>query len=364
MSTNDLYEIKQRVFEEERIYDLLDKLECQHIQKRYDRYEAQLPSKFNSNNRRAVQITNNKHLYSEIWNLSFAGKDIFDLVSFIYFNKETKEEFISNLYESKKWICEQLGYIEYLGFYKPSFKKKDPLDWLKGIKRQRRSIENVKKNEVLNEKVLNQYIDFPSYEYLQQGLDYKTQILYGIKFDISSKRIVFPIHNQQNELIGVKGRTVLDTKDDKYSHVPKFLYLYNFNKGIELFNLDKALPHILEKKEVIVFEAEKSCMLAYEYGFYNTVAIGGFELTPYQVELLSNLGIEVKIVLAYDKDKDVNAVLSQANKFNKSRRLYVIYDYNDLLGEKDSPVDRGRETFEQLYRDYLSNIDNQYRIIL
>src|SRR5690606_3466161 len=150
------------------------------------------------------------------------------------------------------------------------------------------------------------------------------------------KRIVFPAHDRQNELIGVKGRTILDLENERYSSVPKFLYLYNFNKGVEFFNLNRALPYIEDQKEVIIFEAEKSCMLAHEYGFYNTIAIGGFEITDAQVELLCELGIETKIVLAYDKDKGIHEVLSQANKFNKSRRLYAIYDYNDILHVEDA----------------------------
>jgi len=362
--SNDLTEIKKRIYNEDQIHVILENLGCQHVQKRSDRYEAKLPDKFGSNNKRAVQVYNSEYLNTFIRSRDFSNKSIFDLVSYIQFDKQTRDELDENLSVSKRWICELLGYTEYLGFYRPKFKKTDPLQWLKDMKRQRGKDKPKQENVILDDSVLESYINFPSYDYLQQGIGYETQISYGIKFDISSKRIVFPIQNRQNELIGVKGRTILDTEDSRYSSVPKFLYLYNFNKGIEFFNFNRALPYILDLKEVIIFEAEKSCMLAHEYGFYNTIAIGGFEMTHFQVELLNELGIETKIVLAYDKDKDVEAVLGQAKKFNKSRRVYAIYDYNDLLSFKDSPVDLGKSVFQQLYDDYTDNKDNQYRIIL
>lgn len=362
--SNDLTEIKKRIYEEDKIRDILEGIGCQHVRKSSNRYEAQLPERFDSNNKRAVQVRNNEYLNVTIWNQDFSKKSIFDLVSYLHFDKHAPEELDECLSTSKRWICELLGYTEYLGAYRPKFKKADPLQWLKDLKRQRRR-KTRQDNVILDESVLEAYVDFPSYDYLQQGIGYETQISYGVNFDLMSKRIVFPAHNRNNELIGVKGRTILDLENEKYSSVPKFLYLYNFNKGVEFFNLNRALPYILEMKEVIIFEAEKSCKLAYEYGFYNTIAIGGFEITEYQIEILYELGIEIRIVLAYDKDKGINDVLSQAKKFNKSRRLYAIYDYNDLLPKEDAaPVDFGNDIFTQLYNDYRENIDNQYRIIL
>jgi len=361
--SNDLTEIKKRIYEEDRIREILEEIGCQHVRKSSNRYEAQLPERFNSNNKRAVQVRTNEYLSVNIWNQDFSKKDIFDLVSYLHFDKQSEEELNECLSASKRWICELLGYTEYLGFYRPKFKKTDPLQWLKDLQRQRKR-KTRQDNVVLDDSVLDAYIDYPSYDYLQQGVGYETQLLFGVNFDIVSKRIVFPAHNKDGELIGVKGRTILNIEEEKNDNVPKFLYLYNFNKGIEFFNLNRALPYIIEKKEVIIFEAEKSCMLAHEYGFYNTIAIGGYEITKAQAEILNELGIEIKIVLAYDKDKGVEDVLSQAKKLNKSRRVYAIYDYNNLLADKDSPVDLGKDVFVRLYDDYRENKDNQYRIYL
>jgi DNA primase len=165
-------------------------------------------------------------------------------------------------------------------------------------------------------------------------------------FDQDSERVVFPIYNREGELISIKGRYV---GTDKYIlDEIKYLYLYNFDKMIELYNLHRALPYIKKTGEVIVFESEKSCMKAHQYGFKNTVAIMGSEISPVQAFLLRQL--EANIVFAFDNDMDLDHVKKQSKQI-KTRKCFYIKDELGLLEAKEAPVDKGEVVWKRLYNE-------------
>lgn len=203
--------------------------------------------------------------------------------------------------------------------------------------------KEIKPNRVLDERILSYYINEPWGPWIDEGIDWKTQKEFGVGFDLETGRVIFPVRNRFGELIGVKGRTVVGDE-------AKYLYLYECNKSIELFNLDKALPYIDDKKEVIVFEGAKSVMKAWSYGYKNCVSIEGDSITDEQIQLLKELGIEINIVLAFDKDKSEEWVKDSIVRRITNRNVYMIHDFFDFLDEKDAPVDKGKEVWEELYK--------------
>ncbi|MCR8641414.1 DNA primase [Paenibacillus sp. N1-5-1-14] len=349
MST-DLKEIKQTLLEENRIQELLEKMECECIKERSNRYEAQLPDKFYSDNSRSVQVYLNESISCKIRSKGISyGMDIYGLVSYIVFDIYDETEQLKNLYKAKKWICEQLGYQS---TYSPIVVKSDPLKWLKDVRKKRMKPKRVfNDNEIYEENMLNQYVMFPHKKYIDEGIEYETQIEFQVGYDVQSERIIFPVYNAYGELISVKARTL--DPDYKIKDIPKFLYFPNFNKMIELYNWHRALYYILEKKEVIIFEAEKSCWLSSQFGRRNCVAISGDDLSEYQVDLIKNLGNDIKIIIALDKDKAPDDFIKQARKFGHTRVIYAMWDSNDLLSKelKQSPVDVSKKVFDMLYKE-------------
>lgn len=351
----DLWNIKKKILEEERIEYLLNAMGCQLIKPRSNRYEAQLPDKFDSNNQRAVQVYINENLTSRVRNMGLSSNlDIYGLVSFLVFDIHNESLHLKNLPKAKRWICETLGFSEFLaynGSREPN--KADPLQWLKDLKKKRnkKTLREFSQNEMLPDSILNQYVMYPYYQYIKEGLEYQTQVDFQVGYDIQSERVVYPIHNQFGDIISIKGRTTDPLYKDK--GIYKFLYLYNFNKMIELYNWHRAIDYIHEKKEIIIFEGEKSCWLATQFGFSNCVAVGGDDLSDYQVKMIKDLGIEIKIMIALDKDKSVDDFKKQGKKFGQSRQVYALWDAHNLLSKelKQSPVDNGYETFLKLYKD-------------
>lgn len=354
MLNDDLPIIKERIYEENLIETILEELECEYIERRGIRWEAQLPDKFKSTNRRAVQVYEAPTLPSKIRNKGVSG-DLYMIIGYILYDVTDFEELKDYIFQIKAWICNIFGWDEYLqrgdDFSDPE-EKVDHLAFLRPIqkKRKQRKRANLLKdkvNEVLEkEKVFSWYWKLPHENFLKDGISLKTQCEFEVMFDSDSERIVFPIYNTNGDLVSIKGRYV--GKDQDTLDHRKYLYLYHFDKSIELFNLHRALPYIKKCGEVIVFESEKSCMKAHQYGFKNTVAISGSELSPIQAYLLKKL--EANIVFAFDNDMDEEHVRKQAKQI-KTRKCFYIKDTIGVLGAKDAPTDKGEKLWKRLYEE-------------
>lgn len=357
---NDLTEIKERIYLEDRVEEILAELECLHINRiRNDRYEAQLPERFDSHNRRAVQVRLTPSLGSAIRNHDING-DIFAIISFILYGAKEWSEVLENLYQSKVFVCNLFGWDEYLSNLDTSFEEKqekvDYLAFLRPIqkkRKQRARLDNVchKENSILDARVLDRYFDYPHYAFYKDGILPDTQKFFGVMFDRESERVIYPVHNKNGDLIGVKGRYVGENREILDS--VKYLYLHRCDKSIELWNLHRALEHIKEKKEVIVFESAKSCMLAWQWGYKNCVSLEGSELSPVQATMLKML--EADIIFALDKDMGMEHLHKMSRQI-KSRICKTIFDKDDLLGEKQAPVDQGKRVWETLYCNYKKSV--------
>ena len=348
---SELQEIKKRIFKEEKIKDILKKLECWNIHDEQNGklIVAALPD---GDNKRSVQIKNNEFLTSHIRSKGIDG-DIFDIVSYIIYNAESEEDRKKCLSKSKYWICNQLNWYEYIDeFYKLTDDTPSPIPqynkWLYEIQKQRQK-HDIRPNKIRPITILDEYGIVPYKKWLDEGLSIKTQKKFGVGIDVRSERITFPVHNKNGELIAVKGRYC--GKDKEIEENYKYLYLYPCNKSIEFFNLHRALPYIKSKNEVIVVEGAKTVMYLDQWGYKNAISIEGDSLSETQINILKDLGIGIKFVFAWDKDKDVEFVFNEVKKL-KGRLKYAIYDKDNLLSGKDSPCDKGKDVFETLYNKY------------
>lgn len=344
---SDLAIIKQRIFDEDRLYDIYEAIGLQNIKYRKNRIEAQLPD---SDNKRSVQTKLTPSLNSYIRNKpEYGSGDIFSLVSFVYHGKRGVDEYQKDLFEVKKFICQTLGWIEFLnGDYTP---KVDYVAPLKALLKGRYKRKEFEPNPVLPDDIMNDFYirgkPVPYAKWIEEGISYETQVKFGVGIDLESHRIVFPLKNREGKIVGVKGRIIKDDDDPDR----KYLYLYRCNNSLEWFGLHLALPHIVEKQEVIIFESEKSVMKAYDFGIYNALAIGASDLSQEQADMIRHLGLNIKIILAYDQGITIEQIQTQAEKF-RGRTVNAIYDTDKLLGEKNSPVDEGYDKWSTLLNNY------------
>lgn len=92
---------------------------------------------------------------------------------------------------------------------------------------------------------------------------------------------------------------------------------------------------------------------------HNSLAVCGFSFNKLQLELLiKNFEID-EIVIAFDKEYDsynskegqeyFNKLYKLCKKYNNYCNFSFIFDRDNLLEKKDSPVDKGKDTFIKLY---------------
>lgn len=349
----DAKEIKERLLEKDNIERVLEALECEHIKReqRGKLVSAQLPSKFSSDNKRAVQVYAIDGMPAKIRNISGFSGDIFSLISYL--------EFESPLDDLQQTFRDSLLFITSLFGWSASSgrrsRKKDYVAPLKQLASVSKDFAERVPNKVISESVMNNFRLIPDHGWYEEGISIETQELYQIGYDFPTARITIPIRNEHGELVGVKGRSIKNSDVSDYN--PKYMYIYNCNISQEWFNMDKARDSILKEKKVYIFESEKSVMKMHSYGEYNSLAISSSDISEIQIRMIKNLGLDIDIVLCYDKDKSVDEVKKQAKRFT-NRNVYGIIDIENRLGAKDAPVDMGKDVWNKL-RD-----NNMYPIVL
>ncbi len=353
---DDLKEIKKRLIREEKVRDILEAIECGYVkeEQRGLLVTGQLPERFHSSNKRAVQAKMNEGITCSIRNRPDFKGDIYFLVSYIHHDKRGERELFDDIPNAKKFICELFGWTEYInGSYKS---RTDYVAPLKAILKGKKKKKEYKPNPVLPEEIMNEFYykgqPLPYKGWIEEGISYNTQVMYGVGFDLESKRIVFPLRNRFGKIVGVKGR-IMKTEDDPER---KYLYLYRCNNRYEWFNWHYAHPYILMEKKVYIVESEKSCMKLFEHGIYNVVAIGSSEIAEEQAQMIKQLGLDIQIILCYDKGIERDIIEEQAVIFD-GRDVRYMFDEDDLLENKDAPIDRGIDIWSKLDKEYIFEVN-------
>lgn len=181
--------------------------------------------------------------------------------------------------------------------------------------------------------------------WLKEGISEESIDKFQVLYDGFSNRLVYPIRNLKGEIVNIGGRT-LDSKW-KENGQRKYTYFYKWGVMDVIYGLFENIDEIIKTKEVIIFEGCKSVLLADTWGIHNTAAILTSHLNPNQLKILARLGC--RVVFALDKDVRIRDD-HNIKKLKRYVNVEYIWDSGDVLGDKDSPVDKGQEVFEQLYR--------------
>lgn len=192
--------------------------------------------------------------------------------------------------------------------------------------------------------------DLPQ-EWIEEGISPEAMRKYQVRIDYDSNRIVYPVWDNQDRLIGFKGRTRF--KDYKALKIQKYM---NYTKlgTVDYFGGMKENRRSIEAKgEAIIFEGVKSGYKAYSWGVDNWLSSETSALNKQQVIVLLQAGIK-NVVIAWDNDVSWEKIVEKTKTLRNFANVYAIRDTNGLLGKKEdkmSPVDKGREVWEQLYAE-------------
>lgn len=213
---------------------------------------------------------------------------------------------------------------------------------------RKQSTEKTSKSVVLADNFMERYSSNPEKlaAWESEGISKEVLDKFQVKYDEFSNRLVYPIRNLEGKIVNIGGRT-LDPRW-KEKELRKYCYFYSWGTVDTLYGLAENMDEILKKKEIIIFEGCKSVLIAHSWGIKNTAAILTSHLNGNQMKILARLGC--RVVFALDKEIDI----TQDKNIQKLKRyvnVETIFDKDGLLGDKDAPVDRGSEVFENVYNN-------------
>ena len=141
--------------------------------------------------------------------------------------------------------------------------------------------------------------------------------------------------------------------------------------GLNLYGLYENKENIKRFKKAVIVEGEKSVLKADTYfnGKSCVVATCGFNVSDWQIRALEKLGVDT-VYLGFDKDFDDKyeevykadkllydnylryneRLRTLAQRLALSFNVFLIKDTQGLLDIKDSPLDKGKDVYNQLIK--------------
>lgn len=341
-----IYKLKQYLNSPDKIGILLERIGLRHI--KLEQGNTLITCGLQgSKNRRSVQIRLDKYLTMIIRSHNITG-DIIDLVSYMTYNSfgEPDQESLKYMRQDTiRWMMMSLNEDF------DEFELDDEMIYAY----EKVFVDYDKDNHIYKDNILDEFSSLPHISWITEGITEKTQREFGIKYNYHDNQIIIPCRNMMGEIVSLKARNIdMVETDDYYS--PKYFSLLKPNCGTDLYGLWKSAKHIKKKKQVILFESEKSVMKAWQYGYKNSVALAtSFIPNRHIVQLMEIVKEGYEIIVALDNDMAMADIKRIANKLRKYKLNITYIKQTDLTGgikldEKDSPVDKGKRVFNYLYK--------------
>lgn len=335
-------ELKKYIFQEGKIEFILNEIGCGHIVY-HPTKEYYSCSNCNGDNKAAINIKNNEYLNCKNYTREKEFDENADLLTLVQYNKSINNKNFT-FFDTIKYLHKLLGLP--LTFKKQEEKKEvvDPLYIFKKVKSKRKR-QNVLDFQVIDESELQDFIPHVHIDFFREGIMPWSVKKFGLAYSYKFKRNVIPLRYWlTGELLGFNMRTSVENYD--MFDIKKYFITPNYPKQMNLFGLWENKESIQEKGYVVVYEAEKSVLKRDSLNDSTGVAVSGHEISDEQVKIL--IGLNCEIIIAFDKDIDIDHIRHCCEKFYGIRKISYIWDKYDLLGEKDSPADAQNKIFEFL----------------
>ena len=205
--------------------------------------------------------------------------------------------------------------------------------------------------EILPESYYDQFEIPPEGEpkiWLAEGIKPEMIAKYRIRLDRNSNRIMYPVYDNDDNLIAAKGRTMF--QNYKLLGISKYINTKPVGTTDYFQGMHENREAVIQKNEAIIFEGIKSVMLADGYGYPNCIAAETSFINDAQARILIKLGIR-DAVIAFDKDVTTDKLKPSLDKLKNWMNVYVVKDKNGFLVDKSSPVDMGENIWNELYME-------------
>ena len=165
--------------------------------------------------------------------------------------------------------------------------------------------------------------------------------------DLYHNRIMFPLFDTNNRVVGFSGRIYNSSSESKYINTKETPI---FKKGELLYNYYNAKEHCRLKKNVILVEGFMDVIRLYTINIKNVVALMGTALTKNQIDLLKRLSKDIYLCLDGD-NAGIKANLSVGEDLINAGCNVKVINLSDGYDPDEYILKYGSDS-------YLSLIDN------
>ena len=318
----------------DRYDDRGDYIICPTICHNEDSSEASMKLYFYKNNKVFVCYT------------SCGGMSIFKFLKHYYEERQIEYDWHQDIYEV---VCNCSDFKRKEGFERTPYKS---LRERYKVARKEVQLPEYSKN------VLDCFVKHYPPEWLNDGITKEAMDAFDISYSIAHNKIIIPHYDIEGRLVGIRGRALNDWEVEnvgKYAPIHIEQTWYKHPLSMNLYGLNVTKKNIRAHSICFLFESEKSVMQAEGFKLPNcSTAVCGSNFNKYQLNILMKACAPHEIVLCFDKeelpgeDKYFNKLWNICQKYKNYCNFSFIYDREGLLDLKDSPTDKGEETFTKL----------------
>jgi DNA primase len=211
-------------------------------------------------------------------------------------------------------------------------------------------------------------MNFKPEEIIQAGLCFQSNKDKSKYFDRFRGRIIFPIFDNSDRIVGFTGRIFgreENEKEPKYLNSPETDI---FNKRRILYGFSKNKKNIREKDEAILLEGQMDVLSSWQNGLKNVIASSGTALSEEQLKILKR--ISDNLIIGYDMDEAGQIATERAIDLAKQSELNVhiislpenIKDFDEYFLSYPMKVEEllknKEEAGEYYYKKAFQNLDN------
>lgn len=180
----------------------------------------------------------------------------------------------------------------------------------------------------------------------------------GRYYDTFQDRIIFPIIDENNNVIAFSGRKYTN-EDLNNNTLPKY---YNtketdiFKKSEVFYNINNAINEIKKKREIVITEGFMDTIRMSSIGYKNVVAIMGTAFT--EKHLLKIKKWKCKVILNLDQDDaGVKGTIEAGETLLKNNIDTEVIVFDDYKDSDEFIKNKGSEAFKIAYDNRVSFID-------
>ena len=362
-------ELKEFILKNNKVAYVLESIGCHHV-KYHPGKGFWSCGNIDGDNVGAINVYESEYLLVQNWTRAIEFDGMTDIITLTQYNKKC------SFVDAVKFLCNVLGIsFDINKESEPKKPKFNPLAIFEDAISMKSKVDVAEIRE-LDEEILDEYTPMLHIDWFREGIMPWARDKFGICYSYKRSRIVIPHrHWLTGKLVGMNMRTTVANYDE--FGISKYYLSPGMNKSANLYGLFENYDSIQEAGYVILLEGEKSVLKMYskdgheneewmnKYGFNGKacVALSGKNISDEQVRIL--IGLNVEIIVALDKDVDINEVRCQCEKFYNIRNVSYMYDkHNRLLGEKDSPADVSNEKIKWLFRLRKSYDESEHKAYL